>query len=185
MSNNKKSISVSAPVSDYLFAFVLRFHRLLTTKGEKSSSLKLQANLPVNLLNQGGVMKLLKKLGLALSAIAFCLSLSVTASYAQPGKAKMTGNQGKHKGWTQGKHKGWYKGKKVGWQNNQVQPRWVWWGSRRVTPQEYSRLQRERARLLARRARYNSDGTITAKERQKLRKKYSKYRRHVIRDRRD
>ena len=51
-------------------------------------------------------MKTLKKLGLVFTALAFCISLAVTASYAQPGKAKWQGNNGKHKGWYKGKHKG-------------------------------------------------------------------------------
>ena len=127
-------------------------------------------------------MKLLKKLGLMLSAIAFCLSLSVATANAQPGKAKWTGNQGKHKGWTQGKHKGWSKGKKVGWINRDDD----WWRrNRNLTWQERRRLSRERARLLARRARYNSDGVLSTKEQRKLSKKYYKLRRDVRRDRRD
>ena len=99
-------------------------------------------------------MKTLKKLGLIFSTIAFCMTLAVTASYAQPGKAKYKGNNGKHKGWTQGKNKGWDK------RDN----KWV-----RNNGRDYRRYR---------------DGSLSKKEQQKLDSKYSKYRRSVRKARR-
>lgn len=56
-------------------------------------------------------MYLLRKIGLAILVAAFILTLSVITSYAQPGRARWEGNNGRHLGWTMGKHKGWYKDK--------------------------------------------------------------------------
>jgi hypothetical protein len=111
-------------------------------------------------------MKLLKKLGLALSALAFCLSLSVATTYAQPGKARYEGNRGKHKGWTKGKHKGWDKNN-VGWENR----------SNRVSDRERNRLDRLNDRLNRTRSRYESDGVLTDWESRRLDRRTTKYNR--------
>ena len=130
-------------------------------------------------------MKTLKKLGLIFSTIAFCLSLAVTASYAQPGKAKYSGNKGKHKGWTQGKHKGRIKrDDKVVKVNGRDylrnrDGRFYDRNGIRITPQERRRLERQQSRLGRSQDRYYRDGSISYKEQQKLDKKYSKYRRSV------
>ena len=130
-------------------------------------------------------MKTLKKLGLIFTAIAFCLTLVVSVNYAQPGKAKYEGNNGKHKGWTKGKHKGWAK-RDNNWvrtvrsdyqryQNSRYYDR----NGRRITPQEYRRLQRQQNRIYRSQNRYYRDGSLSYKEQQKLNKQYSKYRRSV------
>lgn len=136
-------------------------------------------------------MKLLKKIGLSITAIAFCLSLAFTASYAQPGKAKYQGNSGKHRGWTQGKHKGWNK-RDGNWvrtngrdYRRQRDGRYYDRNGIRITPQERRRLERQQSRLGRLRDRYYRDGSLNSKEQQKLDKKYSKYRRSVRKARRN
>jgi hypothetical protein len=89
-------------------------------------------------------MKLLKTLGLMFIVSAFLLAFSAVGSYAQPGKARWGGNQGKHKGWSKGNHYGWNKGRKTGW--NRRYNRSYWWGGRRVTYWQYVTLRRIRYR---------------------------------------
>lgn len=125
------------------------------------------------------VMKTLKKLGLIFTALVFCLSLAVTASYAQPGKAKWKGNNGKHKGWAKQQNQGI--AYNSGYQNGRYYDR----NGRRITAQEYRRLQRQRSRIYRSRERYYRDGSLSYKERQKLGKQYSKYRRSVRKARRN
>lgn len=122
-------------------------------------------------------MNMLKKLGLILTAIVFCLSLAVSASYAQPGKAKMSGNSGKHKGWTHGKHRGWDNGRKVGWRrtHNGRYRRVYRRTSGNITPQEARRLHRQRDRISRLYNRSTRDGVLTTKERRKLDKRTTKY----------
>jgi len=135
-------------------------------------------------------MKTLKKLGLIFSTIAFCMTLAVTASYAQPGKAKYKGNNGKHKGWTQGKNKGWDKRDNKWVRNNgrdyrrYRDGRYYDRNGRRITPQERRRLERQQSRLGRLENRYYRDGSLSKKEQQKLDSKYSKYRRSVRKARR-
>ena len=132
-------------------------------------------------------MKSLKKLGLIFGVIAFCLSLSVFAAYAQPGKAKWEGNKGKHKGWTKGKHKGWYKNdarRDERWERRD--DRWERRTNRgyargRINSDEYTRLQRQRARLEALRDRYYSDNRYTRREERKYNRKSARYNRRITR----
>lgn len=132
-------------------------------------------------------MKLIKKLGLIIAAIAFCISISAATSYAQPGRAGWKNNNGKHKGWTKGQRNGWDNGRKTGWRNRSIlisqQDRIRRTG--RITPQEYRQMQRKRLQLNRTRTRYYNDGYISDKERRKLQKRYNKYQRRVSRDTRD
>jgi hypothetical protein len=145
-------------------------------------------------------MNLLKKLSLAVAAIAFFLSLSVATGYAQPGRAGWKNNNGKSKGWYKGQRKGWDNGQKRGWRNRQViltQSDRNWrrnddrnWRDRqyrngRLTTNELRQLQRRRALLNRTRSRYYNDGYLSSKERRKLNKRYNKYQQRVRRDRRD
>ena len=136
-------------------------------------------------------MKTLKKLGLIFMALVFCLSLAASAINAQPGRAKYSGNNGKHKGWTKGNPNGWEK-RDNNWvrtagrdyqryQNSRYYDR----NGRRITPQEYRRLQRQRSRIYRSQNRYYRDGSLSYKEQQKLNKQYSKYRRSVRKARRN
>ncbi len=125
-------------------------------------------------------MKFVKKIGLILSAIVFCLSLAAASAYAQPGKARYEGNNGKHKGWEKGKHKGWQKRDKRserritrGYNNGQI------------NSSEYRRLQRRGNRLERVEDRYRRDGYLNTRERRKLNTKYSKYNRKINRARRN
>jgi hypothetical protein len=133
----------------------------------------------------GGFMKSLKKLTLIFIAVAFCLSLSVVTSMAQPGKAKYKGNNGNHYGWEKGKHKGWNKGKKKGWENRD--DRWDRNDDRlerrtnrnyrrgRISEDEYRRLQRRQNRINRIRDRYDDDGVINNREQRRLRNRYGNY----------
>lgn len=137
----------------------------------------------------GEGMKLLKKLGLVFSSIAFLMSLAVVTTYAQPGKARYEGNRGKHRGWTIGKHKGWYKNR--GWDRRDE--RWERRNSRydrrndraysrgRLTSEELRRLERRRERLDRITDRYNRDGRINNREQRRLNRQYSTYNRRYRR----
>lgn len=117
-------------------------------------------------------MNYLRKFGLAVVAIAFCLGIFVTASNAQ---------YGRDRNWRQQQRGGLWEGFP---QTRRSRNRDYRYG--RVTPQEYRRLQRQRERLYNSRYRYyRNDGYISDRERRKLQKKYYKYRRSVYRDRRD
>ena len=127
-----------------------------------------------------------------MTAIAFCLSLAVTADYAQPGKAKYKDNNGKHRGWTQGRHKGWDKQRDDRWvrtngRDYRRQRDGIYYdrNGRRITPQERRRLERQQSRLGRLQDRYYRDGSLSNKEQQKLDKKYTKYRRSVRKARRN
>jgi hypothetical protein len=154
------------------------------------------------LKKQGEVMSYLKKIGLLFTAFAFCLTLSITASYGQPGKAKWKGNNGQHRGWTTGQRNGWTRGRKTGWNYRrdddwrQTRSRSGYWQNTRsreqyyqrnsrISPQEYRRLQRQRARINRNTGRFYRDGYLSDKERRRLQRQYYKYRRNVYRDRRD
>jgi len=125
-------------------------------------------------------MKIVKKIGFVLFAIAFCLSLSITSAYAQPGKARYEGNNGKHKGWVKGQHKGWRK-------RDSRSERRVYRGYRsgQINSSEYRRLQRRGNRLERVEYRYRRDGSLNAKERRKLNTKYTKYNGKINRARRN
>jgi hypothetical protein len=139
-------------------------------------------------------MKFIKKLGVIFAAIAFCLSLTVATSYAQPGKAGWKNNNGKHKGWYKGQRNGWNKGRKTGWLNRTgILSQQDWRNNRttrrtrtgRLTSQELRQLQRRQTLLNRTRNRYYSDGYLTNRESRKLNKRTNKYQRRVRRDTRD
>jgi len=116
-------------------------------------------------------MKLIRKFALAIVGVAFALSLFVSSSNAQPGKARWQGNKGKHIGWTKGRHNGWYK-KKNKWYRRPYRVGII-------TPRERLRLARERARIARASYRFSRDGIVTRQEARKLGKRYVKYDRKV------
>lgn len=126
----------------------------------------------------GEVMKSLKKLGLVLSAIAFCLCVSAASAYAQPGKAKYEGNRGLHKGWEKGKHYGWEKRDKRADHRLNRSTR-----QGRLSSEELSRLSRQGTRLERLEDRLRRDGSLSGKDRRKLNKKYTKYNHRITRAR--
>ena len=115
-------------------------------------------------------MNFLRKFSLAIIGIAFCLGIFVATGNAQ---------YGRERGWQQ--RGGLWEGQTNNrrWRNRNYR-------NYRITPQEARRLQRQRMRLYNTRERYyGNDGRLSYKERRKLAKRYSKYRRNVYRDRRD
>ncbi len=112
-------------------------------------------------------MKTMKKIGLILSVFAFCLSIFAISGNAQTYQDRNWRNRQNRQVYSQGRV---YRNQR----------------NRRISPQEARRLERQRERLYRTRNRYyRNDGQISYKERQKLQKKYYKYRRNVRRDRRD
>ena len=137
-------------------------------------------------------MSYLRKFGVIFMTIAFCLSLAVITSYAQPGNARWSGNNGRHRGWTQGRRNGWDNGRKTGWRNRSIyqqqSSRNIYWQQNRygrLSPSEYWRLQRQRSRIYRNTNRYYSDGYLNSSERRRLQRQQYRYRRNVYRDRRD
>lgn len=143
--------------------------------------------------NRGELMKTLKNLGLVAAAFAFCMTLLVSTSYAQPGRARYEGNNGKHKGWSKQKNRRAERREdrfenrddryerrndRLGVRNQRAYNRG------RLSQAEYRRLEQRRERLDDRQDRYEDSGRgINNKERRKLNKQYSKYRRTVRRAR--
>ena len=129
-------------------------------------------------------MNSLKKLSLIFTAIAFCLSLAVTATYAQPGRAKWQGNNGKHKGWYKGKHKGWDKrDDRFNRRNARLDRRIDRSYSRgRLSAEEYRRLERRRMTLHRVANRYQNTGRgINNREQRRLNRQYNTYNRRYRR----
>lgn len=122
-------------------------------------------------------MKLFKTLSLGVFVAAMMIAFSITSTYAQPGKARWGGNQGKHRGWERGNHEGWETGRKTGWNRNYRQGR--------ISDRERDRLRRQREKIYNSRNRYFRDGYLNNNERRRLSNKVTKYRRNVYRDRRD
>lgn len=131
-------------------------------------------------------MNSLKKLGLIVSTFAFCMTLAVSASYAQPGKARYEGNNGKHKGWAKQNRRAERREDRFENRDDRYEKRNDRLGRRngraysrgRLTESEYRRLERLRNRIDNRTDRYDDSGRgINNKERRKLNKQYSKYRR--------
>ena len=113
-------------------------------------------------------MKSMKKIGLVLSVFAFCLSV-----FAIPGDAQTY----QDRNWRNRQNRDVYSQGRV-YQNQR--------SSRRISPQEARRLQRQRERPYRSRDRYyRNDGQISYREQQTLQKKYYRYHRNVRRDRRD
>lgn len=110
-------------------------------------------------------MNYLKKIGLACAAIAFMMSISAVSSYGQRYRDRSWQNRDYY--------------------NQNYQYRRYRRGSR-ITPQEYRRLARQRARLNRRTYRYyRNDGYLSSRERRRLARKYYQYRRNVYRARRN
>ncbi len=111
-------------------------------------------------------MNYLKKLGLALAAILFVMSISVISGNAQ---------RYRNREW-QNRDNNWQYQQNRRWRNR----------NGRINRNEYRQLSRERYRLYRRANRYYSnDGYLSYRERRNLARKYYKYRRNVRRDRRD
>lgn len=123
-------------------------------------------------------MKILKTLGLTISALIFCFSLSVISANAQPGSARYEGNNGKHKGWDKGKHKGWYKNK--GWDRDSYSRR-RYSSRNRISTAERRRLSHSRTRLNRSVYRANRDGVVTNAERRRIVRRTATYNRRYRR----
>ena len=118
-------------------------------------------------------MDLIRRLTLSVVGLAFCLSLAVVSSNAQPGRARWDGNRGQHRGWTQGRHRGWSnRGRRIGWDDN-YDNRY-----RRLSWRERRRLARIRARMLNNRNRYYENGYSTPWERRRSINRSYRYRRN-------
>src|SRR4051812_48465784 len=102
-------------------------------------------------------MDSLKKFGLILSAVVFCLSLLVMTATAQPGRARREGNNGKHKGWDKGNHYGWQKKDK--WADRRINRGY---SSGQLSSGEYRRLQRRGNQLERLENRYRRDGSLSS-----------------------
>ena len=121
-------------------------------------------------------MSYLRKFGLVVSAIAFCLSLYVASADAQ---------------WRQ--NRTWEdRNRSVYSDRNSSSRRWnrnrnVWQQNRygRLSPREYWRLQRQRSRIYRSTNRAYRDGYLSSSERRRLQRQQYRYRRNVYRDRRD
>ncbi len=122
-------------------------------------------------------MNYLKKLSLAATALAFFLSLSVATGYAQPGRASVYGNNGKHKGW--------YKGKHNGWRNRKRQTVYYPRTGRYVYYPRTTRVYPRTNIYRTRNGYYYNDRYISNKQRRKMQKRYLKYRRSAIQNRRN
>jgi hypothetical protein len=111
-------------------------------------------------------MNYLKKLGLALAAIAFFMSVSAVSSSAQ--------RTYRERNWQNRDY------------NRQYQQNRRWRSSGRLTPQEYRRLAWQRYRLNRQANRYYSnDGYLSYRERRRLARRYNQYQRNVYRSRRN
>ena len=122
-------------------------------------------------MSKGGYMNFLRKLGLAIFAIAFCLGIFAATSSAQYGRDR--GYQQRGDNWervSQARR----------WRNRNYR------SGGGISPYEYRRLQRQRERLYNSRSRYyRNDGRLSNWERRRLQNRYYRYRRNVYRDRRD
>ncbi|HEX6125603.1 MAG TPA: hypothetical protein VFZ23_09560 [Pyrinomonadaceae bacterium] len=117
-------------------------------------------------------MALIRRIIVAALGLAFCLTLSVATSNAQPGRARWEGNRGLHRGWTQGRHRGWNnRGRRIG--RYDYGSRLSWW--------ERRRLARQRYRMYNARNRYYRDGYLSPWERRRLRSRAYRYRQNSYR----
>lgn len=125
-------------------------------------------------------MSYLRKFGLVVSAIAFCMSLYVASADAQ---------------WRQGSSSREYRSRTVYGDRYNSNRRYnrsrsVYWGQQssrygRLTPREYWRLQRQRSRIYRSTNRAYRDGYLNNRERRRLTRQQYRYRRNVYRDSRD
>ncbi|MDQ3798665.1 MAG: hypothetical protein M3384_04385 [Acidobacteriota bacterium] len=125
-------------------------------------------------------MSYLRKFGLVVSAIAFCMSLYVASADAQ---------------WRQYESREYRSRTIYGdrsrstWNRRYNRNRSVYWGQQsrygRLTPREYWRLQRQRSRIYRSTNRAYRDGYVSDSERRRLMRQQYRYRRNVYRDSRD
>jgi hypothetical protein len=131
---------------------------------------------------QGENMNYLRKFGLVVSAIAFCLSLYVASADAQwrQNRNWETREQNiyrtTNRRWNRNRNVYWQQNRNIYWQQNRYG---------RLSPREYWRLQRQRSRIYRNTNRYYSDGYLSSSERRRLMRQQYRYRRNVYRDRRD
>lgn len=105
-------------------------------------------------------MKSILRLGAIVAAIAFFFSISAVETNAQYNRNRSLGNQTR--------------------QYRNVQQR-----RGRISPQEYRRLSRQRAKINRSRQRAYRDGYINRNERRRITRQTKRYRQNVRRDRRD
>jgi hypothetical protein len=129
---------------------------------------------------QGEVMSYLRKFGLVVSAIAFCLSLYVASADAQWRQNRNWENRNRsiysdrsdtNRRWNRSRSSIYVYG-----QQNRYG---------RLSPREYWRLQRQRSRIYRSTSRAYRDGYLSSSERRRLQRQQYRYRRNVYRDRRD
>jgi hypothetical protein len=136
-------------------------------------------------------MSYLKKFGLVVSAIAFCLSLYVATVDAQWRQNRNWENRNRSVYSQRNDNRRWNRNRSIYQQNRYIyrqQNRNVYWQQNRygrINPQEYRRLQRQRSRIYRNVYRYSSDGYLSDRERRRLQRQQYRYRRSVYRDRRD
>jgi hypothetical protein len=134
-------------------------------------------------------MNLFKRLGIAIGAIAFCLSLFVIAGQAQDGRWRWRNYDRSEKSWNKARKYrrpdrriySRYRPRYIGYNRFNRYPGY----GGRITPREARRLARQRARIYNARNRYYRDGYLSPRERRQLRKQIIRYRRNVIRARLD
>ncbi|HEY0051304.1 MAG TPA: hypothetical protein VGB68_18555 [Pyrinomonadaceae bacterium] len=129
-------------------------------------------------------MSYLRKFGLVVSAIAFCLSFYVASADAQWRQNRNWENRERSIYSDRNTNRRWnssrnvYRGQNRGgyWQQNRYG---------RLTPREYWRLQRQRSRIYRSADRYSRDGYLSSSERRRLMRQQNRYRRNVYRQSRD
>ncbi len=120
-------------------------------------------------LDEEEIMKLFRRLTIALLALALCLSLVVISTTAQPGRARWEGNNGRHRGWSSGRHRGWSnRGRRIGWNDDYYS------GYRRLSWRERRRL--ARMRMYNRRNAYYGNSYYDSWERRRARYRANRYR---------
>ena len=131
-----------------------------------------------NFLNkQGENMSYLKKFGLFVSAIAFCMSLYVATADAQWRQNRNWENRNRSVYSDRNNtNRRWNRNRNTYWQQNRYG---------RLSPREYWRLQRQRSRIYRSTNRAYRDGYLSSSERRRLMRQQYRYRRNVYRDRRD
>lgn len=130
-------------------------------------------------------MSYLKKFGLIVSAIAFCLSLYVASADAQWRQNRNWENRNRSVYSQRSGNRNWQNRSRYIYRQ---QNRNVYWQQNRygrISPQEYWRLQRQRTRIYRNANRYSRDGYLSESERRRLQRQQYRYRRSVNRDRRD
>src|SRR5215204_3226664 len=114
-------------------------------------------------------MSYLKRLGLAFAAIAFLMSISAVSGFAQRSYRERGGYQDRDSYWQNYRYRRYYRRSNY-----------------RLTPREYRRLARQRARLYRRyNSYYGNNGYISYRERRRLARRYYQYRRNTYQDRRN